>query len=1030
MASNVIGSLRVNLGLDSAQFERGAKKTQPALSGMKAGFLAVGAAAAAMATAIGAMARKGAADIDAAAKSARRLDASIGAFRGLELAADEAGVSLSSLTDDIQTMNRELAKGGTGVEQALAKLGLTASQLAAMDVDEKVATIADRIQDLGLSAGEATAILQQFGIRNREMVLLLAGGGDAIREASADIEDYGLAISQVDAEGIEQANDQISRLGLISQYAGQQLALVLYPALGRMAEAMTDSLREGGFLRAVIDGLVAVVNTFASAVEILSENLDVLAISFGVLASTQIPAMIAGLTRIAFALTSYSALAAYSAAASYALAAAMRVIPFVAVVAGLTLAYRWYRSNTQASRDAAKATDLAAEANRAMRSTLDGVAQGLEQTEANLKALSRTETMLALNSAAERASEAFDQVSVDIFNLMRANMDLGRSSVEVQTQFSRLVSAVRDGSVSMETLRREMDGIGVAVPELAPFVAQLIQSIDASNDASASAERLAALMRFLQGEATDADMALIGAGNNAARLADTADTVNFDKARTSAQALAAQLGVSVALAQQLQGIEARAAGDVVFDPRDPRYDAGAALRARSALGIGQETVSPFDRIARALDGGGSSGGGVSGAASSAADEIRKVTENIIESGAASIAAAEQAKEYSDTMTGFVTDGINRAVDWMVDGFKGGLSSLKDMFVATIKQMIAFAIKNRIMISLGMGGSVAGSAAMAGGAAGIGAAVTAAGGIAGLGGAFAGGVSSFVAGGTAAIGTAITGVGTATAAVAAGTAAAGTGLTAVAAAAGAVALPLLAVAAVFSLLNRRARRQKAAAEAAARAEEALRLAREQAAAVAAAIADERYGLEGRLLALQGNTVELRARELALLNPANHELQQLIFSLEDMQAATTAAAEAQQRVTDERLGLEGRLLALQGNTVELRRREIEGLDASNRGLQQMIWGLEDAKAAMDALDPARFASLFDFRVAQGRLASGSPIANNNAPIFSPQLTGSSVTGVSGVDDNRALLINIEKHTRDTANILQKNDVIGPLPARSVA
>lgn len=257
MAQSVIGALRVNLGLDSANFQKGAQKVSPALKAMKAQFVAVSAAAAAFGTAVSAAALKSAQEIDRAAKSARRLDASIGGFRALELAAGEAGVSLSGLANDVQTMNRELANVGTSgnADRALEKLGLSVADLAGLDADEKVAVIADRVNALGLSAGEATAVLRDLGVRNREMALLMIQGGDAIRGARAAIEDYGLALDSADAGAIEAANDQIARLGFIGQYAGQQLALQLVPAMGQLATVMTDSLREGGLLRGVIDGL-------------------------------------------------------------------------------------------------------------------------------------------------------------------------------------------------------------------------------------------------------------------------------------------------------------------------------------------------------------------------------------------------------------------------------------------------------------------------------------------------------------------------------------------------------------------------------------------------------------------------------------------------------------------------------------------------------------------------------------------------------------------------------------------------------
>lgn len=71
-----------------------------------------------------------------------------------------------------------------------------------------------------------------------------------------------------------------------------------------------------------------------------------------------------------------------------------------------------------------------------------------------------------------------------------------------------------------------------------------------------------------------------------------------------------------------------------------------------------------------------------------------------------------------------------------------------------------------------------------------------------------------------------------------------------------------------------------------------------------------------------------------------------SFAELVPATSAAARTLAEIAQERLGLENRLLQLQGNTTELRRRELELLDPSNRGLQQEIWKLEDAQAAASA------------------------------------------------------------------------------------
>jgi hypothetical protein len=108
-----------------------------------------------------------------------------------------------------------------------------------------------------------------------------------------------------------------------------------------------------------------------------------------------------------------------------------------------------------------------------------------------------------------------------------------------------------------------------------------------------------------------------------------------------------------------------------------------------------------------------------------------------------------------------------------------------------------------------------------------------------------------------------------------------------------------------------------------------------------IAQERRSLENQLLILQGNTTELRRRERAELDASNRALYDKIKALEAAQEAEAKRTE----VLRERQSLEAQLLELQGNTAELRRRELAALNPANRALQKQIWALQDAKKAED-------------------------------------------------------------------------------------
>ena len=258
MAQSVIGALRVNLGLDSAQFQRGARRARNPINQLRSQFLRVASAATAMGAALSLAVRSGLRDVDRVAKAARTIDGTTGALRALELAAGDAGVSQSDVTNAAQRMTREIARaareGGRGAD-ALGRLGLEASALAEMDADERLATIADRIRELGLSSGDTMDLLRDLGVRSEEMALLMTQGGGAIRAARREVDELGLALDDQAVRQIERTNDSLQRIGLAFQAFRNRLAASVAPALESLSNSFVDAMREGGALRRVLDGL-------------------------------------------------------------------------------------------------------------------------------------------------------------------------------------------------------------------------------------------------------------------------------------------------------------------------------------------------------------------------------------------------------------------------------------------------------------------------------------------------------------------------------------------------------------------------------------------------------------------------------------------------------------------------------------------------------------------------------------------------------------------------------------------------------
>lgn len=88
-------------------------------------------------------------------------------------------------------------------------------------------------------------------------------------------------------------------------------------------------------------------------------------------------------------------------------------------------------------------------------------------------------------------------------------------------------------------------------------------------------------------------------------------------------------------------------------------------------------------------------------------------------------------------------------------------------------------------------------------------------------------------------------------------------------------------------------------------------------------------------------ETQTSTIGFLLSVNQEFANLAVGLEELNTVASDSSSIMQQ----RANLEGQLLQIQGNTVELRRRELETIHESNHGLQQYLWLLQDQQTTWD-------------------------------------------------------------------------------------
>jgi hypothetical protein len=196
--------------------------------------------------------------IDSQAKTSARLGSTIDDLRAVQIAASDFGIEQGRLESSLASYTKRLgdAARGTGeAQKAYEALGLEAKELVNLPLPEQLALIAERISQVG-SAAERTSIADRLMSGGRDMVNLFEEGGDAIRAAVAEVDEYGLSLSRVDASKVEAANDAISRIPRLLEPIKTSLAISLAdPIRGITNEFLEAGKATAGF-RDDITGMV------------------------------------------------------------------------------------------------------------------------------------------------------------------------------------------------------------------------------------------------------------------------------------------------------------------------------------------------------------------------------------------------------------------------------------------------------------------------------------------------------------------------------------------------------------------------------------------------------------------------------------------------------------------------------------------------------------------------------------------------------------------------------------------------------
>lgn len=222
-----------NLGRTSKKFDLlagAAKRLLPALA----------------AGAVVAQVKKTVTALDDIGKTADKIGLTTDALQELRVIAESSGVAQSSFDSSIERLNKRLGEAELGAGAAaktLKQMGLSASELTGMGLDQALSVIADNINKIPDPAERAARAAALFGREGVGMLNMLREGSAGMAQMRAEARALGVVVDESLVRGAEDAQTKLDLMGRVISAQLSSALIELAPLLVGAATTLADLIR-------------------------------------------------------------------------------------------------------------------------------------------------------------------------------------------------------------------------------------------------------------------------------------------------------------------------------------------------------------------------------------------------------------------------------------------------------------------------------------------------------------------------------------------------------------------------------------------------------------------------------------------------------------------------------------------------------------------------------------------------------------------------------------------------------------------
>lgn len=187
--------------------------------------------------------RNAAKEIDKLGKASDKLGISTEKLASLRLAGELTGVAANTMDMALQRMTRRLAEAakGTGIaKKALKELGLDATKLGRLTVNEQFNAIAGAMSRVETQADRVRLAFKLFDSEGVALVNTLALGSRGLRDVENQARQFGIAIDRDAVKQVENLNDQLTMLGAAAKGGLNKILIDITPTLSKAVTALTE----------------------------------------------------------------------------------------------------------------------------------------------------------------------------------------------------------------------------------------------------------------------------------------------------------------------------------------------------------------------------------------------------------------------------------------------------------------------------------------------------------------------------------------------------------------------------------------------------------------------------------------------------------------------------------------------------------------------------------------------------------------------------------------------------------------------